>query len=715
MCRFFIGAFAAVAAANLVAAPLGEDGRAEAWLVAGPWAGPAGLSLLGVDYEREVRLCEGDTVICKHFDGGSWTNWTAVARQLGIGYVIKEAPGNSVWAKSASYGAIWVVSDAERTVRLDVTQPGFATVLFANGRKIDPVSSRRTGAKKVKSSDVTDQGNAVEESYVLGGLESQFDVPLVQGANRLLVKIVRQDKGEEPLAFDAVFADGTGLSFSTMDPETDPEKHAVLANTWAKVDVSAVANLPHPGDALSVTTAINFPWRPNGRAKKGNPAPLPQTLPPFCPFDAIVEQRVTDWDGREVARIEYPVTVPGTNTAALCTAGEPGYYAIHTTVKDTEGRILFVYPADGFSVIPEAAADARPLPRKIATCFYWIGGKGHPNELILDWMDRMNIRHNVGGNIASTNLFEQVSARGLSLTADFLDPWSNVKPENKRAAAEMAAGYTRLFKAWNEIDICREQWRGKDGAKWTQRTKLEYDIVHSVRPDAIYTGGSLVRPAQSDWFDSCLTNGLYDCTDVWDVHAYPRDAPRFGKRHVSNSLSESGPGVEACIRRTLGRENGKPFIMGEWGARCSHGWDARRWQADMVAKMAGWGVSATNYLQVAFLVPWIKANSGGDIPVAHYPAEAALFTAANLIDGFPAEEVPGVPPTVEARRFGRTVMMWARGSKPQTVVLPAKEGAAYALIDVVGRKRGIAPQDDGFLRLELTSSPVYLVEEDPGK
>ena len=703
--------------AGSLSTPLRTDGRAEEWLVAGSWGGPAGLSLLGLDYEGEVRPCDGDVVPCRSFDSCTWTNWMARAYTPGVGYVINDVAKNSAWAKGTSYAFSWVVSAEAQTARLAVTHGGMATTLFVNGAKLKPVSSRRLKRGAAKGEGTTDQGNTFEVTFEADGREDTFEVSLVKGVNRVLVKMVRQDNGGYPLVFDAVWKGNPvnpvnpvekqslhEITTAFVDPGTDAAKHAALGKMWAKVDVSATANLPHPGDALDVTTAINFPWTPTPRAKKGRPKPVPETLPAVCPFAATIEQVVRDYDGKEVARVAYPITVPGTNTAALCTAGEPGYYSIHTAVKDGEGRVLFAFPSDGFSVIRPVEAKERPLPRKLATCFYWISTNNM--DSIFTWMERMDVRHNVGGGIASVATFEEAARRGITLTADFLDTWSSTKEDKKRETAAAVAPYAKQFKAWNEIDICPKA-RG-DGTKWTERTRMEHRIVHEARPDAIYTGGSLVRPASGGWFDACLTNGIYDCVDVWDVHAYPKDQPSFAARHLFNSPDESGQGVEKCIRRTLGRENDKKFIMGETGARCSHGWDARRWQADMVAKMAAWGVASTNYLQFAFLVPWNKGNHGGDIPIAHYPAEAALATASRLLDGYPVEAVEGLPKVVEARRFGRTTMLWARAGTVE-VSLPVGKGTKATIVDVIGRERTASVDADGFVHLTATPSPVYIV------
>ena len=712
---------------NEVVASTNASMRADKWLVAGAWAGPAGLSLLGLDYEGEIRPCAGDVVPCRSFDRCTWTNWTAIAYEPGKGYVICERTGNSTWAKSASYAFSYVTSDAEKSVRLVVTHCGRWTRLFVNGKKLMPAKTRHLKSGRQKGLGTTDQGNTFDVVFEAGGVEDGFDVPLAKGVNRILVKMVRQDNGGYPLVFDAVWKDGSALSAplreiktTLVDPDTDAERHAALGRMCAKVSVSATANLPVPGEALSVTTAIVFPFMPTPRAKKGQPRPALEPLPAGCPFVAVLEQVVRDYDGREVARVSYPITVPGTNSAPLCVAGEVGYYSIHTAVKDAAGRTLFVYPSDGFSVVPEGpclCTDGKDgqksapsvSPRKIATCFYWIN-EGNMGA-IFDWMDRIGIRHNVGGVIGATNLFIEAKRRGLTLTADFLDPWSTEKPESKLAKAAAAAQHTALFKSLNEIDIAG-RWRTSP-ERWTARTRVEYEAVKAANPEAIYTGGSLVRPGSMTWFDECLTNGIYDCVDAWDVHAYPRGAPSLRQGHLANSGNESGPGVEKCVRRTLGRENGKKFIMGETGARCSHGWDARRWQADMVAKMAAWGVARTNYLQIAFLVPWNKSESGGDIPVAHYPAEAALATVVRLVDGKAYTPVDGLPNGVESGRFGDTLMLWAAGGRAIDIVLkadmlPGNRNAPLSRIDVIGRRRSIPRSEDGSVRLSLSTSPVYI-------
>jgi hypothetical protein len=65
--------------------------------------------------------------------------------------------------------------------------------------------------------------------------------------------------------------------------------------------------------------------------------------------------------------------------------------------------------------------------------------------------------------------------------------------------------------------------------------------VYQTRPDGHYVGGSLVRPGDlggnagypgglgpGRWFEEALKLGLNRYLDAWDVHAYPRHAPRFG-------------------------------------------------------------------------------------------------------------------------------------------------------------------------------------------
>ena len=684
------------------------DGHAEEWLCAGTWAGPAGLTLLGIDADNEVRPCAGDVVPVKRFDETCWTNWTGIVR-TDAGYVIAEKGGDFTWAKGCSYAALYVKSDEAKTVDLEVTQSGYETRAFVNGVLVRE-TNRLWRKRKEKTVGIADQGNELTVDTEVERLTSTLPIPLKAGVNFVMLKLYTRQQAGERVFFDAEFKDAAGLASDVNDPETDPVKHNALGQMYASVNVSAVANLPHPGEKLSVTTAIHYPWRKHKRPKSTKKDTRQEIVTPACPetFDAVVEQVVRDFDGRETARITYPITVPGTNMAALCTAGETGYYSVHTTIKDTEGRRLFVFPADGFSVIGGTVSMRkryRAGKMKTASCFYWVNGAN--SDGIFTWMDRMGILHNVGGSASDTNIWSKAAAKGITMTADFLDPWGSENFIGKLAAVSNAAPYTRIFKAWNEIDISRPQFK-KTPELWTARTKMEYEAVKAIRPDAVYTGGSFVRVGNSDWFKGCLTNGMERYVDVWDVHAYPKYPPKLDDRHVANSGNESGYGVETAYRSALGRENDKLFYLGECGARCSHGDDARRWQADTVAKLTAWAGSATNYLQIAHLVPWVKTSDGGDIPIAHFPAEAALYTAVALTDGLPYERITTESKHIQAARFGSAVMAWTTHPGGEWFTFTPPEGELVT-VDVVGRVRPTTRTTDGCVSLHLSPSPVYLL------
>jgi hypothetical protein len=177
---------------------------------------------------------------------------------------------------------------------------------------------------------------------------------------------------------------------------------------------------------------------------------------------------------------------------------------------------------------------------------------------------------------------------------------------------------------------------------------------------------------------------------------------------MSNSPNETELGVEACYQR-LGRSNDKPFWIGETGARCSHGQDARRWQADTVAKMIACALSREDFHTIGFLWPWTFPHSGthagpranaSDIPTAHMPAEAAYYTAGALIDGFDYTRLE-LGPDIQAARFGMTVMLWSTG-QAREVGLPLENDGPWVVVDVVGRARNLPVDENNYAILAVS-------------
>ncbi len=698
--------------------------QAPEWNVAGPWNTPGALSLGGVNGEAELRPHAGDDYKYVSFDTVSAQKWRAVARREAVGYVAQTNVGGFAWTEGSAYSSVWLVSPDARTVTMRYTASGDAMSVWANGARCAERDVARTPVRKMTVRAKTDQGNEFDTEVTTGGMTASFDLPLAKGANRVLVKFyTRQPKGSD-VVFDATFENADGVTFATANPSVDAARHAQVMAFDSDVFVNAPANLPHDDQKLRLTTCVNVkPPKKARKPKKGAKVVAPEPAPPpVVPFAATCEQVVSDYEGREVARRRFEMTLPGTNTVDYGLALPRGFYQVRTDVLDEKGEVLATLQPDGFSVIGGTAArrvrQAQGL-NKAASCFYWMNSKPatpqniHSCENFFPWMTRIGVLHNVGGSVNDTNLLERAKACGITLTADFLDPWCAVKPENQMKAAAAAAPYTKLFKAWNEIDISPFRFKSST-TNWVKRVKSEWEAVHAADPKAIYTGPTLVRPEGNPWFEECLKLGWADSVDVWDVHAYPMYPPQLEDAHVTNSENESGLGLERALMATLGKKNDKPFFMGEWGARSSHGRNARRWQADMVPKMVAWLGTNKNYLMGGFLIPW--QHDWGDIQMGHQPAEAAFYTACALVDGFPYSRFTGAglerTKNFEAGLFGKTLMVWMTWGGPETVTFEPPVAGDLVLVDVIGRAKPLPRDAQGRVTATFSSSPVYILPAD---
>ena len=698
--------------------------QAPEWNVAGPWGTPGALSLGGVNGEAELRPNAGDDYLSVNFDSVSDRKWLAVARRESVGYVAQTNVGGFAWTEGSAYSSVWLVSPDARTVTMRYTASGSAMSVWANGVRCAERDVVRTPLKKMKVRAKTDQGNEFDVEVTTGGMTASFDLPLAKGANRVLVKFyTRQPQGSD-VVFDATFANADGVTFHTANPSVDAARHAQVMAFLSDVFVNAPGNLPHDDQPLSLTTRVEVrPPKKARKPKKGAKAVAAEPAEPaVVPFEATCEQVVSDYDGREVARKRFTMTLPGTNTVDYGVALPRGFYQVRTDVLDEKGEVLATLQPDGFSVIGGTAArrarQAQGL-NKAASCFYWMNAKPatpqntHSCENFFPWMARIGVLHNVGGSVSDTNLLARAKAFGVTLTADFLDPWCGERPEKRKLYAANAVAYTKLFKAWNEIDISPFRFKSST-TNWVKRVKSEWEAVHAADPKAIYTGPTLVRPAGCDWFAECLRLGWADYVDVWDVHAYPMYPPRLGDAHMANSVNESGPGLVTALKDVLGKANDKPFIMGEWGARASHGRNARRWQTDMVAKMVAWLGTTKAYLMGGFLVPW--EHSWGDIAVGHQPAEAALYTACALVDGFPFSRFEGAglerSKNFEAGLFGKTLMVWKSWGGPEAVTFAPPVAGDLVLVDVIGRVKPLPRDAQGRVTVTFSGSPVYVLPAD---
>ncbi len=678
-------------------------------LVAGTWAGPAGLSLMGLDAEAVASPVAGDAVPVMYWDRRINGNWRVVRPDSNGRFLIEKCANTYAWPRGSAYGFCYLQAEKDAKVELTVEQSGSETFLWLDGQAVKPVKVQNVDRGKRTVTDVTDQGNPVEVEVQDRSHITVYSLNLKPGSHRLLVKFIMAHQKDEFFDFAVKFGGETDKVHAAMtDPAGTEKLHRTLTGLAQQIGVNAPSNLPHAGDPLKITTRLALPGPRTAGLKKDWPVlkRLGDTVMPVVPFEAVLHQKITDYSGREIRSFQQKMIVPGEVTFDFGAAPEMGYYAVQTELLTLDGRRIGALYPDGFSVIGGIAARKQRLDAlKMVSSFYWIFPSNV--EEMTDWMARLGVFHNIGsGPGYSPEVRGAFERKGLTLTADFIDAAGKATREERFKLAKEWSSATDKFKSYNEIDIHRPRPAPE---QWVARTREEYEAVKAANPKAEFTGGTYVRPAVGDWFTQCIELGLDQWVDRWDVHAYPKVPPRLGARYLGNSPSEDAAGVDKVYGK-LGRKNPHPFVMGETGARCGHGRDARRWQADTVAKMLAWALSRADYSAIAYLVPWWKMPDGWDIPVAHHPAEAAMYTAGVLIDGYPAEILTGYPPHVDAARFGRTVMAWSSG-KNEKVKLQFPAGTPLVKVDVVGKMEKLAPAADGSVEIELTGSPVYVLPE----
>jgi hypothetical protein len=696
-----------------------EQGVVPCWNVISGWAGKAGLSLWGLNYESEICPNPGDRCPFSAFDRTDINQrWSISKTDVDTAETILDpSTENCTWGKGTAYACIYInaelLTDIESTLHL--LQTGYYVTGWLDGTQLDfekdssSIFAKSENKKEEKNNviGITDQGGEVKLNVSKTSRPVKTPLNLSTGWHRLLLKFVTQQQKNEVFAFKAKFtamngAPSSNLSCSVTSPMSDINLHKEAMRLEPLVMTSQSLNLLYDTDILS----LNFDLQ--RRSWKRLDAPEP--IMPIIPFEAKLIMSIKDYDGKEVARRKITSVFPGAVTLDFDKTLDRGYYSVSSSLYTTNGVFITAYPPDGFCVIGGTTSqEKRKDTMKVATTYYYMT-QDKENKIYVPWMKKMGIYLNIGSStIFPTKYAETAKKEGITLVADFYDTYSNDKFADKLKIVEMAAPYTKYFKSYNEIDH-RPDIR-MTSEKWVAREKSEYEAVKQVLPDGFYVGGSLVYPCKREWFLECLRLGIDKYHDAWDVHSYPSVPPRL-ESCFGNSSNESISGLNMAYEK-VGRTNALPFWIGETGARASHGLDARRWQADMIAKMIAAAGSLDNVLQIGFLRPWHynRSFSGvhNDIYIAHMPGDAATYTAVALIDGFPYERL-NIADNVQAAKFGETIMLWSTWGKSKIESIPVKlPQSKYVLVDVVGRVTPIIVDADGTVKIEVSTSPVYIL------
>jgi hypothetical protein len=700
-----------------------EDGRPLAWLSTDVWAGPAGLSLWGLGYEAIIRPNPGDPYLVSRFDTSLQRSWKSAARNPDQSYLGDPLGLDCIWSKGAIYAHLYVHSDMDVDAVLHLAQSGIVTNGWLNGESLSfkpdwsPQAERLVALSRAEGTgeDKTDQGASMTLHREPSESPRRASLALRKGWNRILVKFVVQQKKAEPFVFTSRFTseDGSpllGLRTALADPSPSMVHRATAARIIPLLSTNAPFNMAYEGEPLALTAELgsaNYSFRSprSGPFRRSN-EPESGTIDPYFPFDGTLELVVTDYDGKEIARRSMAGRFPGTLTFDLGAAPARGYYATQLHLYDRDHHLITSYPPDGFSVIGGTAAQvARKNDKKMAVVYYFMAGRDRYKTLYFPYMHHIGILRNIGGhNERNVDIYRTAAEEGLLLSADL---WNHGNQEYVDMYAKETAPYVDSFKSFNEIDIVPAQRRTPES--WVEKSRLHYEAAKKYSPKSIVLGGSFARPAADSWFEECLKLGLDKYHDVWDVHCYPQLPPVL-EGTMSNSPNETELGVLTAMKK-IGMTNTKPFWIGETGARASHGFDARRWQAETVAKMVACTLSRLDFEKIGFLVPWDYAReycSIGDIGVAHMPAEAAYYTASALVDGFPYEKL-SFGRVCEVAQFGPTTMAWSTADTSREISFKPKGKAPFVLVDVVGRTKPLTVDENGHVTLSLTQSPVYVL------
>ncbi|HEY8964798.1 MAG TPA: hypothetical protein VIM58_00025, partial [Candidatus Methylacidiphilales bacterium] len=361
-------------AAAAVALLLGSASlyAAPSWLVTRVFGGVGGFSLYGLDADADLRPSEGDPYVWTNFDAVAPAKWEVRKPAANGSILVEDNLIDFSWSRGVGYACLYYRAESASSVSLHLSHNGIGSAVWCDGAPVslsaDPASARASdGDASQTAVGVTDQGNEIK--VVLGKKEKPRTVSLPGGPqwHRLLLKLVSQEPKGASLAFSASLTGADGrpladLQTATSDPDGDAKLHALAAPLTALMKTDAPFNLVRPGRPLKLlVTLLTVP----PRVMKGAPTPS-FPLPPRL-FGAVLHARVTDYDGKEIGSYETAATFPTTVTFDLGKAPETGYYAVHLSLSTSDGKPIYSFPPDGFSVIRGTAAQlARKAAKKMA-------------------------------------------------------------------------------------------------------------------------------------------------------------------------------------------------------------------------------------------------------------------------------------------------------------------------------------------------------------
>ena len=700
------------------------------WLLWGPYAGMAGLSVLGPDLETRIRPAIGDLTVaagCSYTTKCEWRRHSSSGSRIALDRddTFAKRPKGMDWSRGCAYAHAYLHAGTEQVVRLSVKANWRATAW-------------------------------------LNGVRTQGEVTLRRGWNRLLVKVfypsswIRSHlQDQEGWWFECRLAtlDGqavTGLRIQLDDPERDP------------------AELADPGTSLARRTTVALRgkgrWAPLFNADETADVELivAQLDKQAAPATRMLRWRVIDCDGRETAAGRQQVVYSNAEPARLPVAlGKlpVGHYRVVGELGHAAGVTAYLPPLS--FVVLRGPVDTRPDdgPRKLAGCDYWLMNSGTHRERVR-WLAQVGLLRNVGSFATWWTTFKDgkvgtdyrtfvdetleeaarlgvdivgyleggwpVSAlqdqprkvwlsKGLAPERLVIWPWTPLPefdtPQYERAVRAYVTqtvlrykNRIRTWKSYNEIDIAGKM----PPAQYARIARILHESVKAADPTASMVGASLVYLG-SDWCKRLFRETDFAAWhDVYDIHAHAMQPPRIGGC-IGNGPSEGLIGLGA---RIADGAPDKAVWYGEVSPPLSHAEGGQWEQASNVVKQAAFAVAHPKVQVLAWLVPYgggvpdIAASSLTHMP---YPAVVAMNLCAHLLDGrrvLPALDLGGdvQQVRVSAGNSGQTLVLWS--DTPRDVSIAAR-GQRVRVIDPVGRER-TSLVADGKVCLAVSGTPVFV-------
>lgn len=715
---------------TLVAAGDTDATALREWLLWGPYAGMAGLSVLGPDLETRIRPATGDLTLavgCSHTTKCEWSRYSSPGSRIDLDRDDTFAKRAKImdWSRGCAYAHAYVHAENAQTVRLGIKANWRATAW-------------------------------------LNGARTRGEATLRRGWNRLLVKVFypsswirSQLQDQEGWWFECRLATlggqaVTGLRVELDDPARDPAELADPENGLARRTTVALRGKGH--------------WAPlfNRGEMVDIELVVAQSDKQAAPATRRLDWQVVNCDRREIAagrqQVAYSHGEPARVPIALGRL-PVGHYRVVGELRHAAGVTAYLPPLSFVvlrGLVDRAQDDG---PRKLAGCDYWLMNSGTHRERVR-WLAQVGLLRNVGSFATWWTTFKdgKVGTEYRDFVDETLDeaqrlgvdmvgyleggwpvkalqefprkiwlkkglvperlviwPWAPLpefgSPDYEHAVRAYVTQTVRRYKdrirtwkSYNEIDIAGKM----PPAQYARLAQILHESVKEADPTATMIGASLVYLG-NDWCKQLFRETDFErWHDVYDIHAHPMDPPRIGGS-IGNGSKEGLVGLGARIAEGA---PDKPVWYGEISPPLSHAEGGQWEQASNVVKQAAFAVAHPKVQVLAWLVPY-----GGGVPdiatsgPSHLPFPAVVATnlCAHLLDGRrvlpPFDLGEGVHQVrVTAPGGGQTLVLWSDRSRQ--VSLPVA-GEAATVVDPVGREREI-PVAAGKVRLSVSRTPMFV-------